>query len=88
MVARIHGKAQHKRDLIIKFLETGNNIDYIKKSFHFFIEHEDYEDVVTLLNNYCKCRAIRKGVSPKKAFNDFKNGILDSLVMCRVVPRY
>ena len=35
LVARIHGKAQQKRDLIIKFLETGNNIDYIKKAFIF-----------------------------------------------------
>jgi superfamily II DNA or RNA helicase len=83
MCAKVHGKAVDKRKKLIEFLSKGDNINYIRRSFFFFIHHEDYHDeIMPFLNKNGNFRAVDGNTSDKEAISDFKKGKLDGLCLC------
>ena len=82
--AKVHGKAINKREIIIDYFNKNKkNLEYLNKSFLFFLEHEDYRDLINFFNQYIKCRAVDGSSSDEEAINDFRNGVLDSLLLCK-----
>ena len=83
--AKVHGKAVNKRDIIIEyFSKNKNNLKYLNKSFLFFLEHEDYKDLIHFANqNNIRCRAVDGSSDDELAIQDFTNGILDALFLCK-----
>ena len=82
--AKVHGKAINKREIIIDFFtKNKKNLEYLDKSFLFFLEHEDYRELISFFNEHIKCRSVDGSTSDELAINDFRNGVLDSLLLCK-----